>query len=97
MKTLPAMTHHAVIQIGHAIFGVGETEADAIEDAREWVDDGDNLEDALAVPHAAVVGDMIVVECSKALHDKVKADGTVLYEELGRDAICLPSEIDDDE
>lgn len=37
------MNYFAVYQRGCAVFGVGTTEEEAIEDAREWVDDFEEM------------------------------------------------------
>ena len=74
--------YYAVIQLGHAIFGVGDSKKSAIEEAKYWVDEPETLEDDIAPSADAVDGDLIIAECSQSLHDAVNQQGgDVLFEE----------------
>ena len=74
--------YYAVIQLGHAIFGVGDSKKSAIEEAKYWVDEPETLEDDIAPSADAVDGDLIIAECSQSLHDTVNQQGgDVLFEE----------------
>lgn len=90
-------SHYAVIQTGYCIFGTGVTEDDALENAREWVDDAENLESQIVDNYQAVDGDLIVVECTEALHDLVQESGTCTFENVSKTEICLPEECAEDD
>lgn len=81
-------THYALIQVGHAIFGVGETEDDARDNAREWLDSHDAAD--LDEP-ANVDGSICCVPCTKALYDRVMENGTCTFGQ-SRNGVFLPSE-----
>ena len=86
--------YYAVYQSGHAIYGVGKTASEAIENAREWVDDGDFLESELIDRSQASSGDMVIGECSEALFNEVnERGGDVVFSE-NEDIIRLYSETD---
>lgn len=80
----------ALIQRGYVIYGVGDTESAAREDAEQWLDDSDRTE-------GGNHGDLAVVLCSKKLADTVRESGgdVVWVAPLGRDddGICLPEEL----
>lgn len=71
------MSSYAVYQIGHAIFGVGDTPDAARSDAAQWMDGGE--EAARAVPmyrrRQFVSGDVVVMPCSHRLALQVEAQG----------------------
>ena len=81
----------ALIQRGYVIFGVGETDDDARQEAEQWLDadssrdEGDNN------------GDLAVVPCTRALMEAVQKFGGDLSwaSPNGRDddGICLPEEV----
>jgi len=74
--------YYAVIQLGYAVFGVGDSKEAALEAAKEWVDEPDSVENDIVPSADAVNGDLIVAECSQALHDVVtKQGGDVMFEE----------------
>lgn len=68
----------AVYQDGFAIFGTGATEEAAIEDAKQWVDEPDNLKSEIeSAP--GFHGDMKVIRISQSLKDDVdKRGGNIL-------------------
>lgn len=79
-------THYALLQIGGPIYGVGTTEADARDDAIEWLDpqDPDAAQRALYYPDLsacaqAVDGDLVVTRITRALYDRVRHEGTTAY------------------
>ena len=68
----------AVVQVGYAVFGTGDSKDSAISDAHEWADfkDSDIVE-----WYDANDGDMVVVQASRRLCDKVKAvGGNVMFD-----------------
>jgi hypothetical protein len=81
-------THYALIQVGHAIYGVGETEDDARDDARQWLDDADDAD--LDEP-VRTDGSICCVPCSQALYLHVKEFGTCTFEQSSA-GVFLPSE-----
>ena len=85
--------YYAVYQAGHAVYGVGKTPAEAIEDAREWVDNGETLESELVERSRANDGDMVVEECSEALFNEVQESGGDIVFSEHEDIIRLDSEI----
>lgn len=96
----PEYTHYALIQSGYAVFGTGPTEPDAREDAAQWLDGGE--EDANAAPcgneslsHGVNHGDLVVVRCTKALHDEVQANGRGCVWDDTSEGICLPEELEE--
>ena len=68
-------TCQAVYQVGIAIFGIGKTNSEAIADAKQWVDDPENLESDLDKGQSNNYGDMIIITISKAVEDKVEEEG----------------------
>lgn len=81
----------ALIQRGYAIFGVGETEDEAREEANEWLDpDSDRSE-------GTNYGDLAMVPCTRKLMEEVRASGGDLtwFAPNGRDddGICLLEEM----
>lgn len=92
MKPTLQFDCNAIIQRGYAIFGVGETEDDALEDAEQWLDkDSDR---SYGTNH----GDLASVPCTRALMERVLAEGTLTWSAPGRDddGICLTEELEDD-
>lgn len=84
--------HYAVIQNGYAIFGVGETEEEAREDAAQWLDDSkESLKQ-----ESGIDGGICCVNCTKSLHDAVKENGTLTWADHN-DGICLPKELQEAE
>lgn len=87
---------YAVIQLGYAVYGVGETEEAAEQDARQWLDDGldDDLEIGGPPNRSSVEGDICLVECTQALMLKVQTDGgDIRYDINDEGKACLPEEI----
>lgn len=80
-------TCKAVYQVGIAIYGIGKTNAEAITDAKQWVDDPDNLERDLDKGQSNNFGDMIIITISKAVEDKVEDQGGEIEIVRGRDGI----------
>ena len=72
---------YAVIQLGYAIFGTGQTEAEALADARQWVDNPATLDTDIVPVAQAMDGDLVCIECTQKLHDLVQEHGgDVVYE-----------------
>lgn len=90
----PELTHYAVVQIGYAIFGVGETPDEAQDDAREWLDDPcDDMDE-----DSQIIGNLATVECTKKLHDYVVKNGTTTWSCIDGNelnGICMPDEIEE--
>lgn len=91
---------YALIQVGHTIFGIGDTITAARADAMQWLD-GDQT-DVSAVPAfkslsamfaQTVHGELAIVPCSPALAAHVADYGTVTYDDSG-EVLRLPSERD---
>lgn len=71
---------YAIHQLGYAIFGVGMTEEEAINNAKEWVDNPEKLEDEIKAPYDATHGDMVLEEITDRLfHSVNKYGGTICY------------------
>jgi hypothetical protein len=81
-------TYSAVYQYGYAIFGVGKTDEEAIEDAKQYADEFEIKE---GQPNS---GDMILIKISEALYNKVnEIGGDIAIEEGERGVYYLPEEI----
>lgn len=81
----------AVVQHGYAVFGLGATKAEAIEDARRWVDNPDEIDDLPSRPD--VDGDLYIAECTEALAVSVERKGGQIAHTLRHDGIvCLKHE-----
>lgn len=65
---------YAVYQDGYGIFGIGSTESEAIEDAKQWVDEPDNLESEIESAQG-FVGDMKIVRVSNDVKLAVENHG----------------------
>ena len=86
-------TCQAVYQVGIAIYGIGKTNSEAIADAKQWVDDPDNLESDLDKGKSNNYGDMIIITISKAVEDKADEEGGEIEIVRGRDGVYrLPEE-----
>lgn len=69
-------TFIAIYQDGYAIFGIGNTYEEAIEDAKnEGIDEPDELENNISDSCSHFVGDMIAIDISKAVKEKVEKFG----------------------
>ncbi len=85
---------YAVVQDGYAVFGVGETELEAIADARQWVSDPDSLKYLPGWPNFR--GDTYISLCTDALVAAVKRDGGQIKHTLHTDGVVyLDDELDD--
>ena len=62
---------YAVIQLGAAIFGIGETDQEALADAAQWLDDGFEIVDSCN----AKEGELICEPCTERLADAVEQVG----------------------
>lgn len=90
-------TYKAVYQYGYAIFGIGKTEEEAIEDAKQYADDTEDWWSDIGYG-SRNDGDMILIDISKALYDKVaEYGGDVKMEKDEDDVYKLPEEIEEDE
>jgi len=63
---------YKLIQIGHALFGTGDTPEDARDDAREWLDSPEYADDVevydsmVQIKMMTVYGDLVIVPDSLA-------------------------------
>jgi len=74
-------TYYALYQSGHVVYGVGSSEAEARENAREWLDvpeDADSAE-LLTGNHGETEGDLYVRRCTDRLYQAV-LDGDMLFQ-----------------
>ena len=81
---------YAIVQKGYAIFGIGATRDEAIDDAREWLEEpfGDDIPN-----HTGVIGDMFCARCTQALADAVRnRGGAIAWSEKSDGILCLPVE-----
>jgi hypothetical protein len=86
------MPHFAVVQNGYAIFGTGTTEAEAIADARQWLDADADIDDLPRKSRTA--GEMYLTTCTEALAAAVQArGGDIAFTETADGTVCLPSEV----
>ncbi len=86
-------TFYAVYQYGYAIHGVGKTKEETIENAKEWVDNQDTLEEDLK--DRPNDGDLTMITISEAV--KVEVDeygGDVAIQEDEDGIYRLPRESD---
>lgn len=67
-------TWFAVYQDGFAIFGTGATEESAIDDAKQWVDEPDDLKSEIESARG-FHGDMKLIRISKPLKEDVEKRG----------------------
>lgn len=71
--------YYAVTQEGYAVFGIGTSKAAAISDAKQWVDGELHLSDDVQPAD----GEMVLVECTKDLFDRVNdCGGDIFYTQL---------------
>ena len=88
-------TYKAVYQYGYAIFGVGKTEEEAIEDAKQYTDYDEEWWTDIDYS-SKIDGKMILIDISRALYEKVmKSGGDVKIERDEDDVYKLPEEIDE--
>ena len=83
-------TRYALISWGGGIWGIGKTPDDARDDARQYLAEngqGDEADDAPLHPLTAakpLIGTLVVVECTEALADAVACNGgDVPYQDTG--------------
>lgn len=88
-------TYKAVYQYGYAIYGVGKTDEEAIEDAKLYADN--DVDWWTDIDYSSRVdGKMILIDISKALFDTVKmCGGDVRMEKDEDDVYKLPEEIEE--
>jgi len=84
---------YAVLQIGHAVYGVGETPDDAVRDAAEWLEQPWEV-----VPlREAVYGDLVIVPCSERFAARYEECGGDFRFEIVDGEAYLPDELEDEE
>lgn len=71
-------TYYGVLQIGCSFFGFGEFADEAVEDAKEWVNEPDELEEQIEECRG-FDGDMTIVEVPQEIYD-LRDDGIEAYE-----------------
>lgn len=67
--------YYAVWQNGYVIYGLGKTRDEAIEAAKEWVENPDELEEELKEICDSFVGDMVVIQVTKDVKEAVDTYG----------------------
>lgn len=83
-------THYALIQVGHGVYGVGRTPAEARNEAREVLDPPEKADETVPLS-SAIAGDLAIVHCTAELAERVRSrGGDILYEHEGIDYIRLP-------
>lgn len=81
---------YAVVQDGYAVFGIGDTKADAIADAIAW-GCTENLSDLPS--RANAIGDFYIAPCTEALAKAVQTDGgDITFWRRADGVVCLPDE-----
>lgn len=84
----------AVEQHGYAIFGIGQTDAEAIADAAQWIDADTNLANIGRNPRPAD-GEMRLIEITAALAAQVRSQGgSFAYGTLPDGTACTVDEED---
>lgn len=64
-----------VIQKGYAIFGIGDTEEEAIKDAKVWLErDEEDLKDLPSYP-VANIGELTIIPCTDELFGFIQDGG----------------------
>jgi len=82
---------YAVIQIGYAVYGIGSTITEAINNANEWMDGDVEISEFIS-NNSHAVGDIVVLRCSEALANAIaEKGGDIAYEITCKEA-HLPSE-----
>lgn len=90
------MIMYAVIQHGHAVYGVGSTRDAAIREAAKWLKGGLQEAETAAEPIGSLVfGKLYVMPCSKALHDAVAVAGDCRSVAIKGGQAFLPHELED--
>jgi hypothetical protein len=84
----------AVYQYGYVIFGVGITISEAIADAKEYTDNSDDWWSDISY-NSHIVGEMTLIDISKAVFEYVQKNGGQVKIEEDIDGVYkLPEEID---
>jgi len=87
---------YAVIQKGFVLFGTGETPEAAIQDANQWLgyENYVTIDEIETYYGLACEGELVLIEASKKLHEKlVKEGGDILYE-VERNKAYLKEELE---
>lgn len=79
----------AIVQYGYAVFGIGKTYESAIEDAKQFVDDPDILEDEIANGEYGHDGDMVALDCTEAYYKAVNKGGSAYEDYYIRNMIVM--------
>lgn len=83
---------YAVVQLGHAVFGVGETQADAIRDAGAVLREFGSEDWKIVSLRAAVDGDLVVVPCTERFADEFREHGGAFTFDVRDGEARLPDE-----
>jgi hypothetical protein len=82
---------YAIVQNGHAIFGVGDTPSAAYRDAKEWTDDLPAFEELSRTP--LMDGKMFWAKITPALARQVNhGSGDIAWGELPDGTLCTVAE-----
>ena len=87
---------YAVIQKGFYLFGTGATPEEAVKEANQWLDHDDNvtLEELETYYEVANHGEMVLIEASKKVHEKVLEEGGDFLYEVERNKAYLEEELE---
>lgn len=78
----------AVVQVHYAVFGIGDTLADAIREANKYTSDPISTK---SFGDVRTHGDMVAVSITPALAERVAIDGTTAFE-IRRGVAMTPEE-----
>jgi len=81
---------YAVIQIGGPIYGVGESKAEAIKSAMEWLDPDTKETDISMYMPPVNDGDLVCIECSEGVLKRVNEVGGDIPATILLGLLCLP-------
>ena len=86
---------YAVIQKGFYLFGTGATPEEAIQEANQWLNHEDNVEltELETYYDLANIGELVLIEASKKLHEKVEEEGGDILYEVERNKAYLKEEL----
>jgi len=85
---------YAVMQTGYAIYGVGDTERDAMENAVQWIDEARSADDVadLISKGNGFHGDFKIAKITDKLADQAGSDGALPWDQLDDGTYCTVEE-----
>jgi hypothetical protein len=82
------MQYKAVYQNGCAVFGIGQTEIEAIKDAREWVDDIEAMRNQISEGNASnEIGKFEMITITEEAKEKIEMCGGHIHIEENENGI----------